>query len=127
MKVSWIMSACVVLALLVGAQSVLGDGWSLPGTSSGSSKTSTSKTKKKEPGPLEKLGSGAKKLVTGVTDTLTGKKKATAKKKTNPPWMGGSKATQPEKKSWLTSMLAPKQPEGPKTPSDWIAGERPDF
>jgi len=123
MKVAWMMSACVILALLVGSQSVLGDAWSLPGTDS---KTSTSKTKKKEPGPLEKLGAGTKKLVTGVTDTLTGKKKAAAKKATNPPWMGGSKTTQPEKKSWLTSMFTPKQPEGPKTPQDWIAQQRPE-
>jgi len=123
MKVPWIMSACVVLGLLVGTQAVFGDAWSLPGTDS---KTTTSKTKKKEPGPLEKLGAGAKKLVTGVTDTLTGKKKTTQKKATTTPSPSGSRTTQPAKKSWLSSMFSPTQPEGPKTPQDWIALKRPE-
>jgi hypothetical protein len=113
MRIVLALSICVATALFMGA--------------------GQAPTTKKEPSLLDKVGTGAKNLVTGIGDTLTGKKKpAPAPKK---PINGyattsiktGAAAKPPEKQSWLTSMFSSKEPDKQKTPSEWIAGKRPDF
>jgi hypothetical protein len=116
MRIALILAGCVSMALLMGAGS--------------------SSTAKKDPSMIEKVETGTKNFFTGIGDTLTGKKKpATAPKPSSTASAVGWKSTpqtkqpakQPEKQSWLTSMFKGKEPEKAKTPSEWIAGQRPGY
>ena len=89
---------------------------------------------KAQPSTWSKLNNGTKKLFTNTKNALTpGGAKPTAKDKSASGFAGSSTGSRKAKKEQpkgnvLTSWLKPVEPETakkPKTPSDWVGGERP--
>ncbi len=111
-----------ILASLIACPSTRAEDWSLwPAASTTGTKKSSSKN---EPGFFEKLGSGTKKLFTQTRDTIT-PKSAQKKKPQSVPWLKENKPAEKKPGFW-DSLFAKKEPEKPRTASEWIAQPRPE-
>jgi hypothetical protein len=133
-RITRVLSASVILALLVNVMPAVCDGWSLSNPFSSDTKTqalkqTAPKPVKKEPSALEKLGTGTKNFFSKTGEAL-GLKKPEPKKPlyatavARPQTIPSSKKT--ETKSWLPSMFQPEEPKKPKTVSEWIGNKRLD-
>jgi len=142
MKIARILPAVVVMVLLVGDQSAVADGWSLrkllpvSKTETKPKKHYVSRTAKRPPSPLEKLGAETKKFFTKAGEVLRLKKPAPKRKPTNQyiPWIREPKPRWPlqyqnrqKKKSWLSFLFGHKEPKPPQSPREWIGLERLDL
>ncbi|MEN6496490.1 MAG: hypothetical protein ABFD16_19565 [Thermoguttaceae bacterium] len=111
----------LALAVGLGSQMALGEGWSLgslnPFPSSSSKSASTHKASR-EPSTLEKMNRNTKQFFGKVGQTLSPSKPA-PKKQPSPynPWV---KQTKKEKTSMFGSWFAPKEPPPPRSLNEWM-------
>jgi len=133
-KTAKILGVVAILLMWIGARPDVGYGWSWNPFSSASttetrSKKPISKTAQKSPSTWSKVTSGTKGFFTKVGNTLTGKK--SAPKKTAKPQYAFPKSRvqkKEESKSWFSSWFQPKEPEKPKTVSEWMdRSKRPEL
>lgn len=136
MKISRILPASVALALLLGVQPALGDGWSLEKLVPFGKKQTRKSVHKRpaRPSPLEKLDIQVKRFFAGAKDALTWKKPAAKKKPTNQylPWMRESNQqrythhNKRPKRSWLDALFRPKEPKPIESMEEWVGLPRLD-
>lgn len=94
------------------------DGGVWPFSSSNNKSASARKTSQ-EPSALQKMNQDTKEFFGRVGQTLSPNKPAPKKKAPQPynPWV---KQTKKEKTSWFGSWFAPKEPEPPRSLSEWM-------
>lgn len=125
MRIARILSAGVVLALTASLQPATCHGWSLPNpfaSSESKAKVTNTRTVKKEPSVLEKVGTGTKNFFNKTGEAL-GLKKPEPKRyqsATAKPLGHGIKTS--ENKSWLPSMFpSEKKKSKPRDVPDWMS------
>jgi hypothetical protein len=132
-KISRILSACVLLALLANARPSVCEAWSLlhPFSSETDTKLQgpAARPTKKEPSTLDKVGAGTKNFFSKTGETL-GLKKAQPKK---PLYVSATPKqpviNQPKKnnsKSWFPWMKS-EEPPRPKNVPEWMENRRLDL
>ena len=114
MKIARMVPPCIALLLLLpageltsGASDSIASGTTTPAPGT----NLTRKVVKPAPSTLEKIGTGTKKLFTGIGDALTPGKKSTTKTAVNPYTAAKKNIKKPgqaEKKSWLTNLFSSK-------------------
>ena len=124
MKLAYVGSLSLCVAIVLAAGPVLAEGWALPKLASfsgGSTKKSSSTSK-----ALKQLDRGTKKFVRGTVDVIT--LKPLWKKKPEPPtkpWLNHTRKSSPKKKSVWQSWFGPKEPTQPQTMKDFVGMKRP--
>lgn len=137
MKTARILSIGVVVALFMGVQPALADGWSLEKLNAGTTKffsDTTAGTKKLFSDTatgtkrfFANTTTGTKKLFTGVKDTFSWNKPV-PKARQNPfvPWLRQAEAPN-KKKSWIDSLFGREEPKQVDSLQDWVGLPRPEF
>ena len=134
---SFLLLAVVVAWALAPGQAARADGW-WPFTSGSNNTTTTTKppifpkrsaySLKPPPKPsaLEQLGTGTKKFFAGAKELVVPSPKTSTTKLITNPYVPHLQKPQPEQKSWWQNTFGSNDPPpGPKTPRDFIGGERP--
>jgi hypothetical protein len=128
--VTRIVPAMVLLLVLADVRPAACEGWSLPNPLSSATKTESkaqshaSKTAKKEPSALDKLGAGTTSFFRKTGETL-GLKKPESKKVVyaSPQSRRIQPPAKQESSSWL-SWMKPKEPEKEKDVRGWLKNSK---
>lgn len=142
MKTSRTAAAGAMLALLIGGQSALADGWSLekllpfgkrePGKSARQTAAKPSPLRRFR-AEMRKLNAQTKRLFAGVQDALTWKKPAPRSRPTNQylPWIRPPKRQsylhpkKKQKESWFDSLFPREEPNQVQSLKDFVGLPRP--
>ena len=132
-RITRILSASLMLAVLADVRPARCEGWSLSNPFSSETKTETTrkpitKIAKKEPSMLEKFGTGTKNFFSKTGEAI-GLKKPEPKKpqyaSPTPPKIQTPR--KPETKSWVSRMFQPEEPQKPKNVTEWMGQPRQDL
>ncbi len=154
MKTKRIVWISVLLAAPLGARSAAAEGWSLSKLNPFAKNEEKTKaasvpretvissdrgyrydTVKPEPSTWQKFDTGTKKFFAGTKDALTWKKPTPkpTKKRLAVPWLHDPKdpndlrGPKGKKKSWFSSLFAPKEPNHPRSMKEFVGLPRPEF
>ena len=134
MKIAQILSALVLAAILVGDRPALAKPWSLETLNpfgKKESKQPPNRTASKA-SPLGKLNVGTRRFFAKTKGFFTLDRHSTKSSLQPPsPWVRSrgvqQQAQQPQKTSWLDSLLHPPKPKVPESLDDWMSLKRQDI